>query len=106
MSRALACLCFLLIVLTACGRFPDLDGAISERARQAQYPRLVPLDALLGAAFANVQDAQGEGARLVARAARLRVRAAAMRHPVVDRRTRARMAAALKRRASQAASLR
>ena len=97
MSRALACLCFLLIALSACGRFPDLEGSISERARLADYPRLVPLEPLLATAFTGAQDARNESAGLVARAARLRIRAAAMRRPVVDRRTRARLAAALRR---------
>ena len=99
MSRALTCLCSLLIVLTACARFPDLDGAISDRARNAEFPQFMAMDLLLGTAFAGAESAQAEGASLAARAARLRIRAAAMRRPVVDRRTRARMAAALKRHA-------
>ncbi|MGR3343458.1 MAG: hypothetical protein ACU0DI_09600 [Paracoccaceae bacterium] len=99
MSRALTCLCSLLIVLAACGRFPDLDGAISDRVRNAEFPRFMPMDLLLGTAFAGAESSQAEGASLAARAARLRIRVEAMRRPVVDRRTRARMAAALKRHA-------
>ena len=99
MSRALTCLCSLLIVLTACGRFPDLDSEITDRARYAEFPLFMPMDLLLGTAFAGAEIAQAEGASLAARAARLRIRAAAMRRPVVDRRTRARMVAALKRHA-------
>ena len=100
MSRALTCLCSLLIVLTACGRFPDLDGTISDSARNAEFPQFMPMDMLLGTAFAGAESAQAEGASLAVQAARLRIRAAAMRRPVVNRRTKARLAAALRRHAS------
>ncbi len=100
MTRVVACLCSVLIVLAACGKFPDLDDTISDRVRGAEFPQLVPLDQLLDIAFASAGGAQAEAAGLAVRAARLRVRAAAMRRPVVNRRTRARMAAALRRHAS------
>lgn len=86
----------LLAGLAACADFPELDAAISDRARAADYPRILPLDALL-ASVPPHEGGLGVG-DLPARIAHLQARAAALKaHAVIDRATRARMQAALAR---------
>ncbi|MFC2968379.1 hypothetical protein [Acidimangrovimonas pyrenivorans] len=93
--RRLIVLACLVGTVTGCTGFPDLDTAISAETRAAPYPALLPLDALLaggdGTATAEA------GATLTARAAALRARARALRGPVIDETTRARLAAAVAR---------
>lgn len=86
----------MLVLVAGCTDFPNLDGAISARARNADYPLLLPLDALV-ASVPPVQSGLGVGA-LPARLGNLRARAAALRaRPVIDGATRRRMQAALRR---------
>ena len=83
-----------LLAAAGCSDFPQLDGVVSERARAADYPRILPLDQLLS-------GARGTGSglgTLPARLSNLRGRAYAMRsRPVIDAASRARMMAALAR---------
>ncbi|MFV2038470.1 MAG: hypothetical protein ACC646_12850 [Paracoccaceae bacterium] len=99
--RFLIALCFGPLLLAGCAQFPDLDGRISESARNAPFPALINLDALLSAAYDGGDAAAAASATLSAQVAALRTRAAALRGPVVDRRTRARMAAAARRAVAQ-----
>lgn len=59
---------------------PDLHNALSDEARAADYPTLVPLGPLLAQSEAPLlRSAAGEGASLEARADDLRRRAAWLR---------------------------
>ena len=85
-------------LLLGCSDFPDLDAAISEQGRLSAYPRLQPINQELFTRFTGEPDSEAEIAWLSARAAGLRRRARALtRRPIVDDRTRRRMAAALER---------
>lgn len=77
-----------------CARFPAFPGG--EVAATGDYPALLPLELLLARGAGGAIDA-GLTARLEARGAALRARAAALRGPVIEPPTRARMAAALAR---------
>jgi hypothetical protein len=81
------------LCLGACGDFPQLDAAQDGRGAQ-DTPRLVPIAGLIAQAGAGQSDAAVQGA-VAGRAAGLRARAAAMRGPVYDPVTRARLAAAV-----------
>nr|WP_275116123.1 hypothetical protein [Aliiroseovarius subalbicans] len=72
-----------------------MDARISDRARAAEYPVIVPLGPLL-ASVPPTQEDYGIGT-LADRAAALRARAARLRGAIVDPTTRARMQAALAR---------
>ncbi len=84
-------------LLTGCVAFPDLDSAISDAGRVAAYPQLIPIDPLVQQAFAGQGDSAAQGRWLAARAAALRRRARAMQGPVIDRRSRRLMTAAVAR---------
>ncbi|MFG5383284.1 hypothetical protein [Yoonia sp. R2-816] len=62
------------LLLSACASFPELDGTISDTARQAPYPRLAPLpDTIDRAMDSNVEtELAARIAALNARAERLR----------------------------------
>ncbi len=82
--------------LVGCSDFPELDAVVSDRARNAAYPEILPLSALV-ASVPPVQTGLGVG-NLTSRLQNLRARAAIARsRPVVDAATRARMMAALNR---------
>ena len=87
------------LLLAGCADFPQLDASVSDRARAAAYPRILPLDGLLAVADARPEGAAAAGlGNLPARLARLQARANAMRgRPVIDPATRARLRAALAR---------
>jgi len=74
----------------ACADFPELNGTVSPELESADFPRLVPVEPLLAQAD-EVQITDETTAALDARVARLRTRAARLKHSVVDRGTRARM---------------
>jgi hypothetical protein len=88
----------LLLLLTACTRFPELDAAVDTSALDAPYPDLVPIEQLLEPA-----PRPGSGARvepdvaetLQSRAAGLQSRARNLGNtPVMDDETRDRLARA------------
>ncbi len=84
------------LALGGCADFPDLGAAVSSRAQNAPYPRILPLDQLLAAAPPHMSDS-GLGP-LPGRLARLRHQARILRsRPVIDRASRARLQAALAR---------
>lgn len=83
-----------LTVVTACTTFPDLGAQIDANARNAAYPTLQPLAPVL----AKAANAQSHGQITAAseaafddRIARLRTKSAALRGPIIDSATRARM---------------
>ncbi len=67
-------------LLAACAQFPDLDAAVSEEAKTAPPPELVPVERILGPATA-VPPSTGDETEeeLRARAAALRARANRLR---------------------------
>ncbi len=84
------------LLLAGCADFPALDAAISDRARAADYPVILPLDALL--AQGDIAALPQGAASLPARADALRARARALAaRPVIDAATRARLLAAVQR---------
>ncbi|WP_246035996.1 hypothetical protein [Aliishimia ponticola] len=81
----------LLILVSGCAQFPELDSAIPAEAEAAAYPDLVPLNGSFDPAAPIAAQEQTE-AGLSARLARLQARAARLRGRVIDSGTRARMA--------------
>ncbi|MGV6811073.1 MAG: hypothetical protein ACWA47_02415 [Brevirhabdus sp.] len=97
MRRTVFVVC-LSIGLTGCAEFPDLDASVSAQGRAADFPALLPMDALLARANTPVRLDAGSGARLAARAAALHRRARLLRQiRLIDAQARRRMAAALAR---------
>ncbi|QYX58143.1 hypothetical protein K1T73_07205 [Roseovarius sp. SCSIO 43702] len=81
----------LALSLAACTQFPEVDASISDTARAADYPALVPLDTLKARMDAPSLD-PASARDLDTRAARLKARAAALqRRSVIDPATRERM---------------
>ncbi len=90
------CFCLTLVGAVACAEDPLVRRQISDDARRAEYPRILPLQELLASRPAPVDVALLTGS-LTSRAAALRARASRLRAPIVDSATRARMQAALAR---------
>jgi hypothetical protein len=85
-------------LLLGCADFPQLDASVSPAARAAAYPTIAPFEQL--EAIDEGGEISDESMQaLQARAAGLRARAARLRRTIIDRETRARMDAALARRA-------
>lgn len=97
MPRILILLSVSAALLSACINMPDLDDAVSEQARSGRYPKLAQLEGVEDAAFEGAEVTEKASASLKSRAERLRKRATKLRRPIIDRRTKNRMAAALKR---------
>lgn len=76
--------------LCGCAQFPDLDAAISDQARRADYPALVPAEELTARVDEPRID-ENAADTLSARVARLRARAQSLRGSVLDSPTRARL---------------
>jgi hypothetical protein len=76
----------LALTLAACGPdIPDLDGRLSDAARNAPFPNLIPLGPVLRQGDATLpRDAATEGTSLEARADSLRRRAAALRRMPIN----------------------
>ena len=84
-------------VLAGCTDFPQLDAAVSDKARAAAYPELVPTEGLLAKRGNNRVD-ENTGPDLLARAERLKARAKLLRGiEVVNDDTRRRLAGPLRR---------
>lgn len=81
-----------LTLLGACTQFPALDRTITPELERADYPALVPLDPVLATAKAGRMDAVQTEATLIARVARLRVRAARLQGAVLTGREKQRLA--------------
>lgn len=97
MPRAIFAILVGLPLLAGCVEFPDLDAAIAQRGPVGGFPELIPIDPLLLEAEIDTLDAQAQAELLVARVSQLRARARALQRPVIDRATRAKMAAAVRR---------
>lgn len=82
--------------LAACTTFPQLDAVVSEEARRADYPRLVPAEQLLGKR-SDGRVTEATGPALEARAADLRARARLLRGQPIDDETRLRLQERLRR---------
>jgi hypothetical protein len=85
-----------LVLLVGCTAFPQLDAVISEQAKRAEYPVLIPTGGLL-AKRDDGQVTEETGQRLLARAANLRRRAALLRGAPIDEETRIRLRDRLRR---------
>ena len=81
--------------LSGCDDIPDIGSAQADAARNAPYPDLVPLDALLASAPSTAPRITPASITATNdRIAQLRARAARLRGPVVDPATRSQMRAA------------
>lgn len=96
MHRPLPALCLALALFTACSPAPQIGQPLSNTARAADYPAILPLDGLLAQQNA-APDIPTLTAPLSGRAAALRARAASLRATIVDAETRTRMQDALAR---------
>lgn len=70
-------LAILVLALSACSTFPELDARMDESDRAAPWPELVPVETLLAAA--GPADTEAPTGDLAARLAALRARADALR---------------------------
>ncbi|MGR3271621.1 hypothetical protein [Thalassococcus profundi] len=85
----------LLLCLSACAEFPELDATATPGVATAAYPQLLPLETLLdGPAPRATPDLR---AGVEGRAASLRARAARLRGPVIDAATAARIERGVRR---------
>ena len=75
--------------VTACAEFPEVDAALEAGNRDDSYPALVSFDDFLEPQEPRLNDSSDDV--LLARAGALRARANALRRPVIDRATRARI---------------
>jgi len=91
--------CIFFAFLVACEDFPQLDEAISDRARQSAYPSLEPVDELLPQAEdASNREAAAEIENPQDRAKLLKARAKVLRRTyIIDPDAQARMKAAFDR---------
>jgi len=85
--------CSVLCLVAACTQLPALDSTIPQSAKDADYPKLVPLEGLT----AGIPEAQTRAAdtqaALEARIGALRARANRLKGRIIDNQTRARMQA-------------
>ena len=65
-------LLILFLILTACTRFPELEGTISDAAREAPYPTLTEIPVAPPVTGFEKEALQQRIAALQARAARIR----------------------------------
>lgn len=71
------------LALAACAEFPQLDALVTDRAKAAKYPSLIPEGEIGGTPTANrLQD--GDGEALLERAELLRRRADGLRGTAAD----------------------
>lgn len=96
MRRPLCLTLFAAIALAACTDFPQLDAAISEEAKRAEYPVLVPVAGLL-VKREEGRITEATGLQLQSRAANLRARANLLRGQPIDEETRLRLRGSLRR---------
>ncbi|WP_138935237.1 hypothetical protein [Roseovarius arcticus] len=81
--------------LSSCTQFPELDASVTNAARAAPYPDLVPLGGLQ-ARLNTSNIAPDTVSTIEARIARLEARADRLRGSVIDDATRARMQAGVR----------
>ena len=80
-----------LMGLTACAEFPQLDGTIAPEHSGADFPDLIPLAPLVAQASVANSTAITASADLSPRLANLNARAARLRGPVIPAPVRTRM---------------
>ena len=78
-------------VLAACAQFPELDGTITPEVKNASPPALVPLRSILERADTVATTPRTLTSDVASRLDVLQNRAARLRGPVIDQRTRSRM---------------
>lgn len=81
----------MILTLSACTQFPELDNAVSTSAQDAEFPDLVPVSGLLAQTVPQNDTPESTVNTLNARVAALRNRANRLRGTVVDPTTRKRM---------------
>jgi hypothetical protein len=74
-------------LIAGCSQFPELDDTVSDAARKATYPDLVPVE-VLRAGLPEQRINETTTPALEARIDRLRTRAARLRGTVIDAPTR------------------
>ncbi len=79
-------------LLPGCTQFPELDATLTDEARRAPYPDLVPLSGLEARINGTYTD-PGTAPAIEARVTALKTRAAGLSGTVIDSGTRARMQA-------------
>ncbi|SFE65688.1 hypothetical protein SAMN04515678_11340 [Roseivivax sediminis] len=79
----------MLALLAGCATFPEVEAVESADVDTADYPRLVNIDTLIARTAPRATPDLRAGVE--ARAAGLRARADALRGPIIDDATRARM---------------
>ena len=79
------------LALMACTQFPELDDAVFNVGKDAKYPKLLPVDALLAQSNSTGPSPAETASTLSARIAALQNRAAQLRGSVVDANTQNRM---------------
>lgn len=79
----------ILVLLSACAQFPELDATATPGVAEAAYPDLVPMETLLTAPEPRATPQARAGVE--GRAAALRARADRLRGPVVSTPIKARM---------------
>ena len=72
MNKTMRNLFLVLLLLTACDRFPVLEDTLSDEVRTAPYPQLTPLPTAPEATDAETESMQERIAALEARAAMMR----------------------------------
>ena len=87
----------LLLTLTACAQFSDIDGTISADLTDTNYPPLVPLDPLLASAFPDGVDPNRTTQNLEARVSALKARTRDMKkHEPIDTNAQLRLRSAMR----------
>ena len=82
----------LLLALTACAKFSDIDGTISDDLTDTNYPPLVPLDPLLTSAYPAGVDPNRTTQNLEVRISDLKARTRDMKkHEPIDANARLRL---------------
>ncbi len=75
---------FMVLALSACTQFPQLDETIEPPAEAADFPELVPLEPILADLAAAPERMAQTEAGLEARAAALRAKAARLRGGMIN----------------------
>lgn len=95
MRRSLALALIAGLTAAGCAQFPELDATLTDEARAAPYPDLVPLEGLQ-ARIGSTRIDPGTAPAVQARIAALKSRASRLRGTVIDDATRTRMQAGVR----------
>ena len=89
--RVLMIVGFTALSLTACTQIPELDQAVPESVRKADFPKLVALDTSLTASTLPQDESEKIAQAMAARRDQLNRRAERLNKPVIDSQTKTRM---------------